>query len=215
MAKKKRKLLLTERQVRFARAFLHAIHANESNGYLILAVVAWLKLDKDVQHFYHFGSYTAGAQALARVLLYNPRRRQKGYRAVVAALRGSRKDQKNEKGKVIAGSGNALQARDFLTALAMSKFERSHYGSADGNELTNLLMKKWYHLTGGAPIPDAWFIDYVKTKQPAKAAKEPPRQPRSLVHVLPKPDYLQPYAARIFYEERPHENTFVLPQERW
>lgn len=209
-----RKLLVTERQVRFARAFLKAIRANQTNGYLLLAVIAWLKSDRDVKYFYRWRDYKKGADALARVLLYNPKASSKGYRAVVKALRGTRDDQLDSKGKRIEGSGNALQAKDFLTALAMSKFSKSHYGSPTGDEYNNKLIKAWAKLTTGRAIPNNWFVDVVLVK-PKPPKKEPPRQPRSLAHVMPKPDYLQPYAARQFYEERPHIGSFVLPQERW
>lgn len=210
-----RQLLVTEKQVRFAREFLRAINGNQNNGYLLLAVIAWLKLDKDVRHFFGFSDYKAGARALARVLLFNPNAKKKGYRTIVAALRGSRKDQRDENGKLIAGSGAALQARDFLAALAVSRFSKSHYGSIDGNEATNRLIKKWVHLTTGKALPDQWFIDTITVKRPPKQKKEPPRQPRATLNVMPRPEYLQPYAARSFYEDRPHEAEYILPQERW
>jgi hypothetical protein len=201
------KLLVTEHQVRFARAFLKAIKGNQNNGYLLLAVIAWLKNDADAKHFFRYKSTTAGATALARVLMYNPKRKEKGYLQVLKAARRMGKEK-----------GYVQQAKDFLGYLAISKFQKSHYGSPDGNEVTNKLIKTWLRLTGGKAIPNAWFIDTVVVKSKAKEPKpkKPPfRQARSGSHALPLVNFLQPYAARDFYAARPHIGDFILPVERW
>lgn len=224
MAKSK----VTEAEVRFARSFLKALKGNESNGYLLLAVIAWMRSESGqryignnpfnlrpgndiaqwqigirkgpVGYFAVFKNLEAGAAATAARLMkagfdyrgYGP--------AVAAARRGTGSDK------------GIQQAIDFLTAIAMSKWSSSHYGAADGNVVNNKLIKVWAGLTG-TPIPKEWFKDTTKPPPPPKPKPPPFRQPRSLYHTIPRPDYLSPYGARSFYDARPHQGDFILPRE--
>lgn len=212
---------VTETEVRFARALLHALHANETNGYLLLAVIAWMRAESGQHylgnnpfnirnssyaigyrqtakngHFAIFKDLGTAAKATAAFLVTNA---AIGHYApiIAAARRGS-------------GSDNGVtQAIDFLTALAMSKWSSDHYGAADGDKTTNRLIKVWAGLTG-TPIPASWFQD---TKKPPKPPKPKFRQGVSTLHTPSPADYIQPHTAESFYHARPHLGDFVLPRE--
>ena len=64
----------------------------------------------------------------------------------------------------------------------------------------------------GDKLMHAVFIKAGQAKA-MKAQRATPvhQQPRSLLHVLPQPDYLEPYAARDFYADRKHLGDFTLP----
>ncbi len=226
---------LKEAEVRFARAFLHAIHGNESNGYLLLAIIAWMRSEsgtkyignnplnlrpgKDIAaftsgkrrgpggYFAVFKSLAAAAKATAARLL-KAGNDYRGYALIVKAAQ-----------RASSGGGQVTQAIDFMSALALSKWSSTHYGTQiivnaykgpDGTTKTvygfdlskNSIVKVWAGLTG-MKIPAEWFTDTVKPPN-VTPPRPRPQQPRSLEHVQPKGEYIQPYAAQQFYAERPH-----------
>lgn len=228
------KSFFSEREVRLARSFIHAIGGNEKNGYLLLAVIAWQRaMSKGHETFWKslskYSAFRAG-QLLAAKLKRKAQLDHKSYGSILTALRRGGKD-----------SGYADQARDFLRALSLSKWDKDHYGykayaqghwdhkqvwhqtSASGSgywedkwtwvpeqQEEDPLQVLWAKLTGHN-IPKKYFVDTVKTPATKTPKPDPHRQPRSLTHVLPTPDYIGPYAARTFYEARPHLGANVLP----
>lgn len=221
---------VTEREVRLARAFLKRIHGNQVNGYLLLAVIAWLRAglkrgDKFMRTLSKYSAATAGI-LLADKLRARIKAKPANYRGLLARI--------DDTSKVAAQQAD--QARDFLMSIAMSSWDSSHYGwrpGKDGYWLTRALpngstetiwvppvaekppslIALWASLTGGT-IPNAWFIDKTTTTtQKTTVKKTPPRQPRSLEHALIRGEYIQPYAARAFYEARPHAGQFVLEDD--
>lgn len=143
-----------------------------------------------------------------------------GYKPILAAARrGTGQD------------GGVTQAVDFLMAIAMSKWSADHYGWSPAKEGywktrllpngqtetiwvppqpegKNKLLSVWSGLTGQS-LPKEWFTDPIKEEK--KVIK--PQQPRALDHVLPPPNYLQPYGASRFYSARPHQGQYVLPRD--
>lgn len=244
---------VTKAEVKFAQAFIRAARGNSANGYLLLAVIAWMRAESGqryignnpfnlrpgsdiaefmsgkrkgpVGYFAVFPNLSAAAKAtVARLLRVGA---WAGYRPIIAALRDRPKKSKY-----------ADQAYLFLLNVAKSKWSSTHYGYRPyvpehtyRRQLPNgtwetitvpakpakppRLFKIFEGLTGGPAIPASWFQDTTTTTHTTtkKAPPPPPRQPRSLVHVNPPPDYLQPYATRDFYHARPHSGDFVLPQE--
>jgi hypothetical protein len=220
----------SEREVRLARSFIKAIHGNEKNGYLLLAVIAWQRaMTKSHDSFWKtLTKYTAfrAGQLLAAKLLARSRIAPNQYKGLLATL-------KRAPG---AQAGQVTQARDFMLVIEQSSWDKDHYGYkpyAEGHwqdvisygphgayqvhtvwvpeqQEVDPLAIIWSKLTGHN-IPKQYFIDKVTMATP-KPRPEPPRQPRSLVHVLPQPDYIGPYSARSFYEARPHLGDNVLPE---
>lgn len=237
---------LKEQEVRFARAFLHALHANETNGYLLLAVIAWMRSEsgtkyignnplnlrpgKDIApwasgsrkgsvgYFATFRTLDDAAKATAARLL-KAGNDYRGYALVVKAAQ-----------RASSGGGQVTQAVDFMNALALSKWSAGHYGTYflvydphideykhKWDLSRNGIIKVWVGLTG-MKIPPSWFTDVVQPpKPPPPPRPKPPRpsQPRSLQHVNPKGEYIDPYAAQRFYRERPHldEQTYASVAE--
>lgn len=222
----KPKVVVTEREVRLARAFLHAMQADETNGYLLLAIIAWgraMTLAKDPfwKSLVHATAQYAG-QALAKRLRAKMHAHPSEYKGLNALLkrRGSKQESQVE------------VAQGFLLVLETSNYDKKHYGYVEGKDgyyttvyepssgqtkyvwvppimAEDPLAKAWQSITGH-PIPPAWFND---PSQATKVIPPVPRpsQPRSLRHVLPQPNYIQPYAVQKFYDERPHGTDYVLP----
>lgn len=213
---------VTEKEVRFARSFLKYGKFNETNTYLLLAVIAWMRSESGQTYL---GNNPFNIRKSRFAIGYRKTQNGNGSFAIFKNLDVAAKAtvaflSENAKfgnyGPILAsgrrGADNDKEAQsqaiDFLTAIAMSKWSSTHYGAADGNVTNNKLIKVWAGLTG-TTIPSSWFKDTVKVVK----KRIIPRQPRSLQHVLPDPGYLQPYAAASFYEARPHIGQFVLPRE--
>lgn len=212
---------LTEREVRFARSFLHYAKANEQNTYLLLAVIAWMRQESGQTylgnnpfnirnsvyasgyrqtrngngHFAIFATLDAAAHATVAFLISNATFGH--YGPILAAMR-----------RGTGGDKGVTQALDFLTAIAVSKWDASHYGAADGNAQNNHLVRVWAGLTG-AKIPASWYKDTKKVVHKHVI----PRQPRSLAHTMPTVEYISPYGAARFYDAVKHFGQFILPQE--
>lgn len=217
----------SEREVRLARSFIKAIGGNQTNGYLLLAVIAWQRaMTKSHETFWKsLSKYTPvrAGQLLANRLARKATLLPGQYKGLFQALRRSAKTQ----------SGQVMQARDFMLIIQKSNWNKDHYGYKPykaGYWLTRELPNGktetiwvaeqqeydplaiiWSKLTGHN-IPKAYFVDGTTTSTPVqpKAPKPRPQQPRSLLHVQPEPNYLQPYAARHFYEARAHLGNNVL-----
>lgn len=214
----------SEREVRLARSFLKAIKGNESNGYLLLAVIAWQRhMNKQGETFFKSLSKYSAKEAgirLAKKLISRAGLDAKHFKGVLSSLR--RTDDRASK--------QVTQARDFMLSLQLSAWTSTHYGykaykagywktySIPVHPYTatvwipeqqeyDPLANTWQTLTGHT-IPKAYFIDGTTTvttnpKQP-DPPPPPPRQPRALIHVQPTPDYIGPYAAARFYDQRKH-----------
>lgn len=215
----------TAAELSFALSFLKytGVKDPRANAYLLLAIVAWLRQESGglshvignnpfnirqspyaigyrkgrVGSFAIFASLDAGARASVALLKSDGAHGWRGYGLILrAALRaaGSEKDKQR-------------QAIDFLNALALSKWDASHYGTKagmSGDELTaaNHLIRVWASLLGSKFVIPA---DPVKPGVPPKKphpAKPKPIQQDDKVYITPIPVYIQPYAAFSFYEER-------------
>lgn len=223
------KVVVTEREVRLARAFLAALGGNQTSGYLLLAIVAWQRLMKKARDPYWKKLAGLSAQAAGRALAAHLKalaaKHPSQYQGLMAALRR----------KPGSASGQLEQAKSFMLIIEKSGYDAKHYGYQppdEGHWLTRDLpngtqetiwvppypgvdpmLVQWAALTGH-PIPPKWFQDTYRPPQP-KPRPTPvyPHQPRSLQHVLPQPDYILPYAAEHFYNERPHLGNNILPAD--
>jgi len=212
----------------FAQAFIKQLGGDINNVYLITAVVAWMRqesggLSKVVGNnpfnlrpgrddarfrsgtrkskkgngtFSVYASLAKGAQAAANRLV-KAGNDYRGYGAIVKAARGNYSQDIRDQ---------QLQARDFLKAVAMSKWDASHYGAiihqpiGDGryegiyHEPFNNLIRVWKSITG---------VNWAPVKNPTPPApRQRPKPQASLSMFLPKGHYIMPYAARIFFEQR-------------
>jgi hypothetical protein len=210
-------------ELRFAQLFLRALHANERNSYLILAVVAWLRSESGTNYI---GNNPLNLRPGADDARYRSGVRKtlngNGYFSVYSSLEKAAKASANRilragndyrgYGLIVraaqrkAGTSTASeqgQAIDFLTALALSKWDAGHYGTGknvrpetyDGRK--NKLIKVWAGLTG-----QSFTLPQDPPKPAKKKKKAIPRQPRATVHENIEYNYLKPYAAFQFYEER-------------
>lgn len=213
-------------ELRFAVYFLKYLHANSTNTYLILAVVAWLRSESG-QHYIGFNplnlrpgkddaafrsgirtgkvgqfsiykSLQAGARATATRLL-NAGSDYRGYGLIVSAAQRSGGD---------TVQSMQQQATDFLNAIALSKWDASHYGLGKNPTLANAdftknkLLKVWDSLLG---FPVTLPADPVKPK--AQHAN-PPAQAPSDAHIA-HADFIQGGHAGAFYAER-HKGDNIL-----
>lgn len=216
---------VTEKEVRFARAFLKYARFNQTNTYLLLAVIAWARAEVGVDFKAMYNRNNPFNIRKSRFAYAYRRTNGNGSfamfktldiaaRATVAFLQDNASFGKYAPilaaGRRGASGDKALQSQaiDFLTAIAMSKWSSTHYGAEDGNLANNRIVKIWAGLTG-TPIPAKWFED---TKKVVKK-RVIPRQPRALQHVLPETSYIEPYAASSFYDARPHSGSFILPAD--
>jgi hypothetical protein len=227
----------THNELVFAYRFLTYLHANTNNSYLILAVVAWLRQESGSRwlgnnplnirnsqyasgyrqtkangHFAIFRTLDAAARASAQFLLRN---KGNGYELVVAAARRNGNPAKDY-GK---------QGADFLMALAMSKWDAGHYGTAiygfDGkrgdehlvilgyDQSKNHLIAVWEHLLGHNFTLPADVLPLQKAP-PEPKPPPPPHQKQGGLHAVPGHEYILPYASATFYEAR-HEAPLSNP----
>jgi len=224
-------------EVGFAQAFLKQLGGDYNNIYLITAVVAWMRQEsgglskvignnpfnlrpgrddlrfrsgtrksKNGNGFFSvYASLAKGAQAAANRLI-SAGSDYRGYNDIVSAARGNYSKQPGDQ---------ALQARDFLKAIAMSKWNASHYGALDitgppderhyGEEYhedANHLIMLWRKFTG---------LTFPAVKNPMpKPPRNRPKPQKSLIMALPLGNYIKPYAARTFFEQR-HPVVAPLP----
>jgi hypothetical protein len=197
---------------RFAEAFLKFMGSDAKNVYLVTAVIAWMRQESGSNYignnvfnlrpgkddakfrsgvrkskngngyFSVYPSLEAAAKATANRLI-SAGHDYRGYDKIVAAVRrasdGSAKDQQE-------------QGLDFLTAVAMSKWDASHYGSPNGDAWSNHLVAVWATITGLPALPAE------KVKQP----KPRPSAPRDLNTNLLPGQFIDPYEIRRFYADK-------------
>jgi hypothetical protein len=222
---------LKEWEVRWARAFLHALHGNESNGYLLRAVIAWMRAEGGGRSNplglttasgtkLYYRSLYASAQAAVR-RLQNPGPKDTGFRLIrVVAARSAASE-----------ADQIAQAQDFLYHVALSNWDARHYGMSTAKRQVvivggkrrlgpivgwivdkdspekNRILTVWYDLTG-MRIPDKWFVDGVKPPPPPP--KPAFRQDLASFSSLPQAERLDGYAAQRFLEERNPAGNNVL-----
>jgi len=224
----------TAKETAFAIAFLKALKGDYQNVYLITAVVAWLRQESgglsrvignnpfnlrpgadDARfrsgirtsrngngRFSMYATLAKGAQAAANRLL-KAGNDYRGYAPIVKAVRGNYSKRPEDQ---------QLQARDFLKAVAMSKWDASHYGAVTYtygpynthmpvyHEEANHLIKLWRRFTGVTMPP---------VKTPTPPAPPPKARPSSQqsIYMQYSQTFIDPYAARRFYEARNDELT--------
>lgn len=207
-------------ELTFASRLLRYLHANAQNGYLVLAVIAWLRSESGRNYrgnnplnirrspyaigyrkagnngsFAIFASLDMAAKASARFLLSN---KGNGYELMIATLR---------RGGTPAQFADI--GTDFLRALAKSKWSSGHYGLkgaelTDNNAIYKTTLFKVYSSLTGHPFTIPAYVKPPPKPPPA------PRQPRSLRHTISEREYIEPYAAESFYEGRLRPET-ALP----
>lgn len=230
MAVKKPKI--TKREFLIAQAFLKGAGGNKQNTYLILAVVAWLRaMNKSHDPYWKsLKNLTAGAVGarLAKRLLNKAKAGvgKADYKAIIKRLREQHK----------TGNGMASQAADFILGISKSKWDKNNYGyvpAKDGHwakewvgvglwgyykdvwvpatETKNPLFEAYAALTNNPNIPNSWWIITTPVTTTKTTVIPPrPQQPRSLLHVRPERDYIEPYAVSRWYEAKPHYGDNVL-----
>jgi hypothetical protein len=223
---------ISQREFLLARAFLKGLNGNVQNTYLILAVTAWLRaMTKAHDPYWKSLSRLSAAAAGARLAAHLTAKSKAGkyqseYKALIRRARS----------KIATGQGMADQAHDFILSIEKSHYDKKHYGyveAAEGHNKTvkdidedtgkvifrtvwvppvygqNPLYDAYAALTNHPNIPDKWWITTSKTVK-VKVIPPRPHQPRSLTHVLPQPNYIQPYQAQSFYEAKPHYGDNLL-----
>jgi hypothetical protein len=212
----------TGAQLKLAQNFLKRIHAASNNGYLIIAVIAWLRSMKGGV------TYKNMAATAYRILRYRTTR----YAAIYAAAHGARKGMD----PITHVDANAQQALDFLEAIAESDWRADHYGAQSmqpvysayrpvtdtyvviGQTLStydqskNSLVAPWIKMLG-FPI----VIPADPVKQPAgptvtQTVKQ--GQPRSQFHPIIHVGYLSPMAAYDFLKAREEPQDALVGDPR-
>lgn len=222
---------VTTKEMTFAYYFLKRLGANMNNPYLITAVVAWLRAEVgynlkfmhnmnnplNIRHspfangyrhaghngvFATFATLQKGAYAAAD-LLKSAGHDYRGYWLIIAAAVHDSKGVKDQQ----------AQARDFLEAIALSKWDSGHYSLpknqqtlATYQESNNRLFKVWLTITGNLPVIK------VMPDHPAKRSLPKPRPPRSLNPPSATSNYIDPFEAQGFYKaSRPSSDLGNLP----
>lgn len=207
-------------EVSFALSFLKyaGVRNPQGNAYLLLAVIAWLRQEsgglgrvignnpfnirsspfasgyrtsRGNGKFAIFKSLDAGARATIALLKSDGANGWRGYGRIMRTLR-------------MGTGGSAEQQRDqaiqFLTAVALSRWDAAHYGSMVGQDIgtydgrKNHLIQVWSRLLG-APV----ILPAPKAAKPKVV--EPP-QPRITFYRQPQFARLEPYAAFRLLKER-------------
>lgn len=195
MAKPKK---TTKAELQFALTFLRlaGIRNAHTKIYLILAIVAWrrdgLKFDRQLW---------ASPYSVLRKL-----RKVSGGSKALKTLR-----------QFVASSEYESQqhAVRFMTMLGLSAWDKDHFGIFDNpprpdgsiDTSSNRLFALWNKLLAmkhNIPQP---VVPPPKAPTPPKPK---PRQPDDKVYLTPIPEYISPYAAFDFYEERKRKVT-TLP----
>lgn len=211
-------------EVTFAVNFLKAAGMSnpQSNVYLVLAVIAWLRSESGTRYignnplnlrpgadiakyvsgrrkagnngyFATFASLAIAAKASAARLKSDGANGWRGYGMIIRAIkRGASASAKSQQG----------QAIDFLTAIALSKWDAGHYGTFDkdpaeydGNK--NRLIKVWLGLTG-APVvfPDPHPPKPIRPPKPKKV------QPDDKLYLNVAAERIDPYHSIHWLRER-------------
>ena len=156
-----------------------------------------------------YASLAKGAQAAANRLI-SAGSDYRGYDAIVAAARGKYSQRVEDQQK---------QARDFLKGVAMSKWDASHYGAIihqkiEDGRYEDIYQESWNHLIKvWQNIPGVNWVPVAVKPPPVKQPPKPPPRPAVQLAINPAlgvGNYIKPYAARTFYEQR-HPVLAPLP----
>lgn len=230
------KAKITHREFLLARAFLKKVGANVQNTYLLLAIVAWTRAMGKAHDPFWNGLRNASAASAGTRLAQNLINKSKvskyaaEYKAILYRMR-----QQLGGTSAKAQAAMAAQAVDVLLGINKSHYDSKHYGyheATDGHLVTKWvysgrgypeqvttwvpatafadpLTASWAALTNHPNIPDSWWVTTTKTTT-VRHVPARPHQPRSLQHVQPRADYIQPYAAVTFYDAKPHYGSNLL-----
>jgi len=224
---------ITRREFDIARSFISRLKGNVQNTYLILAVIAWLRaMNKAHDKYWKSLSRLSGREAGARLAQHLRNKASAGkyaaeYKRVLTVVAR----------KSATANGMADVAASFILGITKSHYDSKHYGYVEAKDAEtvwvpphvtingfyvpgaweyhpavagkNPLFDAYAALTNKPNIPDKWWITVTKTTK-TKVIPPRPHQPRSLMHVLPQPDYIQPYAAANFYDAKPHYGDNIL-----
>lgn len=208
-------------ETRAAQAFLKLLGVGTTDPSIIASVVAWYKVSlatagwKDNPFGIEAGTYDKAYRSGVRehkIFVRYDEDRNPVYRyeytsvysSMTAALQGIASYFLADRAKFGAiQKALALGRVDlFYTALMQTDLDPKHYIDAKGRQrLYDELAKYSSVILNPPPKP---VPQPATTSQPSPMPAPPPRpkQPRNLIHRAPPTDYLQPGAARTFYEAR-------------
>lgn len=174
-------------EVRAAQRFLSMLHAPTQSNLLIIAVVAWMRVEGKG---FDIGE---AARAILKRSIFTPT--LPGPYMGWAQYNANMKAQA-ESYQLVLAAARHNQPADFLYALALTSWDSNHYGGY-GNGLIdaakNALLKMYGTFTGlTLPTPK------VKVPKPPP----PPTQIAAKLHQVPDRPYLDGYQMRGFYEAR-------------
>lgn len=213
------------REVSFALSFLKyaGVKFPERNAYLLLAVIAWLRQESggigrvignnpfNIRSSPYASGYRISRNGNGRFAIFKTL--DAGARATVALLKSDGANGWRGYGRIMRsilhGGGSETADRDqaiqFLTAIALSRWDAAHYGSMVGQDVgtydgtKNHLIQVWMKLLG-APV----IIPPPPVKPPKPV--DPP-QPRILDWHTPQYERIEPYAAYRFIKDREEPPT--------
>jgi hypothetical protein len=180
---KKKANLATLAEVKRAKRFLSLIHAPTTDSLLLIAVVAWMRIEGrgfDVD---------AAAKRLLKAAIYEPMHASPfGKKYDYTYINAQRRALAEQYALVITAARQA-QPADFLYALAISAWDANHFGGFPNNALI-----KMYQSFTGLTLPAS------KTKVP-----KPPPLPTQIapkLHLPPPTSYIVGYETQGFYLAR-------------
>lgn len=211
MAKKKN--VATTHEVLAAQAFLRTLGANWRDTYLVLAIIAWVRVAIALHHGKYnniFGLKPGAYDKAFRSGIYTttgpfqphtgrPTIQLSKYASLSKALQAFavylRTQANSTNGfRLILSAIRHDRPSDVLWAASMSSIDPSHYGLGT----TQLLFVEYSSFTGIAQPGHPGTPGRPPTVKPAKIA--PP--PRSLQAPVVHPHYVNAYAVQSFYDER-------------
>lgn len=193
MAKKAK---ISAAEVAFALSLLRymGVKAPKTKPYLIVAVVTWLREKGGLSSITRkFRSRDTAARMTVALLRADGTNGPRGFGLILRAARRA------------AGSSAKAQQRqaaDFLNAIALSAWDETHFGTTGDaktfDESQSHLILRWQSLLG---------ITFVIPGDQPKPVPQPkprpkPKVQRYFANTPYRIEYIQPYAAFNFYEER-------------
>lgn len=197
----------TAQELKFAYRLLLKLHGQVNNTYLLLAIIAWVRESNNVKRMYWSSESALNAAVASTVKLLST----KAYADVLSAIRHAPKGDfdTNGDGVVDLGSGAQQQVLDFFYALFRTPWATKQYGFFGALILqvaplalySSTLYKRWSDLLGHVIKMPA---DTIPQPKPPPLPKPPPRPSgvRARLHTVPGHDYITPYGARDFYDQR-------------
>lgn len=227
------KVTVTLAEQRYAKALLAYLHnhysrkINPNDAYLIYAMAAWLHA-ADKEHpgrlrynnpfgilnakgrIEKYGSISAGINAAARRLIAGTKPKWENRTVIRNGFSVTERVNVNKEQALFRGALNALKsggntgAGQFLIWLAFTSWSPTNYGwkmGEDASKAENNKLIAWYLRLGN--------MEQVIVKKKKKTITIP-RPPRDLNAPVVVRNYIDPWAAKVFYEER-HPAIPVLP----